>query len=338
MTDFSISIERIAHEIPDYAELRKFERLGFTGARIWANGNAVNPERGVWDWGSTDAAITTAHEAGLEHVRLTLLGAPPYACNGQITYRPYTAGPQSWSIDHKGDAHPPAYFDPSLPWVKDPAHIDPVFMREFARRAVDRYHTQPIIRGETPAVEAFLCWNEPDDGNYWPPVAARPYDEAYDRYITEVLMPFDYGASLAETSAFKPGDEDNRPITACGPEVAYIDGLQRLLSHEAHQSSTPLIFDTISFHAYATTLTGWCANLDEVMAIVGPRRDGRAVAISEMGDRGGGWGPAAVRYATEMYDIAWINVHSKEDVLRDGEAWRKVIEECGNGKRRAVQA
>jgi hypothetical protein len=271
----SLGFERNSHEIASPKFAAAVKNLGIEAVVLWMSGTSVNPNDGIWDFHSVNACWHAFNDAGLKII-LKRMWAPPQATDEDgITYQPYTYGAQSWNLDANGNAIPgSAHFDPERACVKDPAHIRADWCTEFSGR-LDTLYFKPGY------CDHFISWNEPADGNYWPPVASRPFDEAYDRVWNEVYRP-------SAILNFDPNDPAKRvPPWMIGPDAAYDDDLNRLLEKDAAEHT----FDVISFHGYSSdgTLDGALSVLESRTKIIDKYRNGREVWNTEMGDGGAGW-------------------------------------------------
>lgn len=291
----SIGYERNAHEIASPKFASAIKSLGIEAVVLWMSGTSINPCEGIWDFHSVNACWHAFNDVGLK-VILKRLWAPAHAtAEEKITYQPYTEGAQSWTLDDKGNAIPgSAHFDPSRPCVKDPAHVKADWCVEVSKQLDTRYFKPGFAT-------YFISWNEPGDGNYWPPVATRPFDEAYDRIWNEVYRP-------SRIVSFDPNDGTKRMAPwNLGPEAAYDDDLQRLLTKDAAEQT----FDIISFHGYSDdkTLDGALRVLKTRRGIIDPFRNGREVWNTEIGDESNGWLVDYIRKAPEIMPyLGFINI------------------------------
>lgn len=303
MTRFIVSCERNAHEYQTAAELTPYIDLGITGFRVWATkGSNLTPSRGQWFWHSTDAALIEARKAGAEVVYLTLVGAPAHGTlQGKITYEAYTNSCMSWKLDANGNMTGEFYFNPELPWIKNPDRVAPWWSYDVGARAAERYWSRPSREFRPVAINGLLLWNEPDDRTYNPGMV-EPYDESWATYLSDILLRMARGARNA-------GPLAQGLLPLHGPETAYASGLEALLTAEhAYQNR---LFDVISFHCYGgrsaedggepgETLNNAIKNLDEKLQIIEPYRNGRMIGISESGDGQGDWWPAFANYAISV--------------------------------------
>jgi len=269
--------ERNGSEVISTAEYFAYKHgLLMDIALVWFNGESVNPERGIWHWSSLDANISNAREAGFRNIWLKWTGTPAHATvDGTITYRRYTAGPWSWSLDNRGNAVQPAAFDPSLPWVANPTRIMQEWVRDLHSRVIERYCHNPIARGQESSIAGLVSLNEPDDGSSFPPNAVLPLDKAWGWYFQDVLHPF------RETVV--PARSSLPNLAVLGPEATSTDGIRRVMDSEA-LDGLGSYFTHPTIHLYAGTLDEAKETLDARMGIIERHRGGRTVGITEGSD------------------------------------------------------
>jgi hypothetical protein len=305
--EYRFAWERNADELPPPALLQAMAGIGFTGCRLMTSLVPVNPERGIWAWHSTDECIRRLRAAGIGTIQLNVFGFPAHACEGRITYHKYTAGPWVYDVDANGDAIAgTAKFNGDLPWVKDPGHVDPAWVKTAAKKLVTRYFVAPIQRGGQPVIQEVSVGNEMDDGTYWPPVFALAphFEQAFQRFESEVLLPFLEGIDEA-CAPIAP----RRPLVT-GPETAYSGGLDSMLSLGSASA-----FDRVSFHAYSENgqLDGALRVLDERLPILERHRGGRPAGIGEINDSNNGW---IFDYLPQLQQrapqISWIVLYANE--------------------------
>jgi len=287
----SIGYERNAHETASPKFAKAVSDLGIKAVVLWMSGTSINPQRGLWDFHSFNACWHAFHDVGMK-VILKRMWAPAHAtAEGKITYQPYTDGAQSWQLDANGNAIPgSAHFDPNLPCVKDPASVNPDWCTDFATR-LDAAYFKPRF------CEHFIGWNEPGDGNYWPPIQSLgDFKAAFDRLWSQVYRPSKQAAPNAKF---------------VGPDAAFESDLEALLDRDA---ATPT-FDIISFHAYpppeTNTLQSALDELQKRRDIIDPRRNGRDVWNTEIGDAGAGWIVDYIDQATTVMPyLSFININT----------------------------
>lgn len=131
----------------DFENMRK---LGFNTVKLWAVWNAIEYERGVFDFNDLDDLMNLAGRVGLQVVLNTIPEGAPYWTregNQDAYYR--TAGGQA--VTYGGPANLPTAGWPGLCMDKEEAAA---MATEFIAKVAERYRAHP-------ALFAIDVWNEP---------------------------------------------------------------------------------------------------------------------------------------------------------------------------------
>lgn len=284
--------------------------IGFRAAIVAVDAQNINPERHVWWPGfhPTQQWLQILTNVGFNPIAFKWTFAPAHATvEGKITYQSYTRGIGKWTLtkDNPNDRYPRAtgpFVGPdfTLSWAKEPANIDPDWTTEFTYRSA--------IECAAFGVKYFIDWNEPGDGNYWPPVSTlNNYDLAYDRLRQQIIQPATKGRNLSMSDGKIAGH------TTIGPEAAYDDDLRRLMDEPVYAIN--------SFHCYDLSEK---PSVDGALNVLAARRDilkqradkTKTVWATEFGDGGAGWLPDYYKRIPEVYpDLGLFAVLPSETIF-----------------------
>jgi hypothetical protein len=194
-------------------EARDWQRLGRTGlaVRLPVRWYEVEPRKGEFDFTALDAAMAAA------------------AANG-VRVMPQVGGSPGWVVSDP--ARPPLGRGDLSAW------------RGFLRKLVDRYGTDGVFWGQTPAhgaaVRRWQIWNEPNFPAFW----ENPDPRAYVRLLR---------ASAATIRSREPG----AVIVAAG--LAPIERQPppwEFLAEMYRQPGARAAFDVVALHPYAASVAG----------------------------------------------------------------------------------
>lgn len=287
--------------IPSPRLVAALYEMGFRVAIVTSSGETINPAIGIWgrrdhwceQWALTDQAFPAFAAGGFTTLIFKWGWIPPHGTiEGKCSYCEYTRGVSPWLLDENGDALVPgeSELDPTLPWAIDPANIDPKWVAKLSQRIEERYWNDSVLKRSVPyTVSAAIDDNECDDGNYFIPVKTRPYDEAFDRWWTQII---------------RPAWRARKHMQTWGPEMAYTDGLRRGL--EKDHLPQPTFSGPPTFHAYApednNTIDGALNELALRRQIIAQfRPNAIAGRLTEIGDRGAAWIVEYIKRAHEAF-------------------------------------